>query len=118
MDVQLIGPTHTHGKPVGFFAIPVFDWYIFPVSFRTVNKSGEGNYFNGLEVANKTADGVDKDWGDVTEASLASALSYITTGSFRVRNTEAYIENRRVQEANKALDHSFKGAIDTRKMLK
>ncbi len=38
MNVQLVGPSDTHGKPVGFFPIPVGDWYIFPVSFRTVTK--------------------------------------------------------------------------------
>jgi carboxyl-terminal processing protease len=38
MDVRLVGPSNTHGKPVGFFPIPVGEWYIFPVSFRTVNK--------------------------------------------------------------------------------
>lgn len=119
MDVKLVGPANTHGKPVGFFPYPVGDWYIFPVSFRTVNKNGEGNYFNGIPVSNKTADGVDKDWGDATEASLASVLSYVSTGSFRVKTAEVYTENARVQEANKGLDqYSFKGAIDRRRLSK
>ncbi|MES2881158.1 MAG: S41 family peptidase, partial [Bacteroidota bacterium] len=48
MDVQLIGSSKTYGKPVGFFPIPVGDWYIFPVSFKSTNKNGEGNYYNGI----------------------------------------------------------------------
>ena len=48
MDVRLIGPSKTHGKPVGFFPIENGEWYVFPVSFRTVNKNGEGNYYNGF----------------------------------------------------------------------
>ncbi|OQP62101.1 hypothetical protein A3860_29560 [Niastella vici] len=82
MDVQLIGPTHTHGKPVGFYPISVFDWYVFPVSFRTVNKNGEGNYFNGLTLNYQVADGLDKDWGDAHETCLSSVLSYINSGSY------------------------------------
>jgi hypothetical protein len=119
MDVKLVGPSNTHGKPVGFFPYPVGDWYIFPVSFRTVNKNGEGNYFKGLEVASKTADGVDKDWGDAAEASLASTLNYISTGSFRLKNTKPYVENARLKEANEVLNqYSFKGAVDTRRIIK
>jgi len=82
MDVQLIGPTHTHGKPVGFYPIPVFDWYIFPVSFRTVNKRGEGNYFNGLPLDHQIVDGLDKDWGDGSEECLSSVLHFISNGSY------------------------------------
>lgn len=82
MEVQLVGPNHTHGKPVGFFPIPVFDWYIFPVSFRTVNKNGEGNYFNGLSLDYQITDGLDKEWGDAGESCLSSVLRYITSGSY------------------------------------
>jgi len=82
MDVQLIGPTHTHGKPVGFYPISVFDWYVFPVSFRTVNRNGEGNYFNGLPLNYQVVDGLDKDWGDTHETCLSSILSYINSGSY------------------------------------
>jgi C-terminal processing protease CtpA/Prc len=82
MDVKLIGPSATHGKPVGFFPIPVGDWYIFPVSFRTTNKNGEGNYFNGLAVNAQVPDGLDKDWGDVAESCLASALRNISGGGY------------------------------------
>jgi hypothetical protein len=82
MEVQLIGPTHTHGKPVGFYPIPVFDWYIFPVSFRTVNKDGVGNYFNGLTLNYQVADGLDKDWGDEGEECLSAVLHFIGDGSY------------------------------------
>lgn len=115
MEVKLVGPSNTHGKPVGYFPYSVYDWYIFPVSFRTANKDGKGNYFNGIPVNNKTADGVDRDWGDVQEASLASAIKYITTGSFRRAGVPGYVENPVVRDANKIFDqHIFKGAIETR----
>jgi len=82
LDVRLVGASHTHGKPVGFFPIPVGDWYIFPVSFRSVNKNGDGNYFDGISVTSQVPDGLDKDWGDVTESNLASVIRNITTGKY------------------------------------
>ena len=109
MDVKLIGPTPTHGKPVGFFPIPVGDWYIFPVSFRTTNRNGEGNYFNGIPVNAQVADGLDKDWGDVNESSLASALRNISTGNYLapLAGEPVYREEEQVSLGNKILDASM-----------
>lgn len=106
MDVKLIGGT-TYGKPVGFFPIPVGEWYIFPVSFRSTNKNGEGNYFDGFPVNSRIADGLDKDWGDLTETSLASAVKNITTGSFRSPAEQPYVEPPAITKANKLLDKPF-----------
>ena len=118
MDVKLVGPGNTYGKPVGFFPIPVGDWYIFPVSFRTTNKNGVGNYFNGLALDNQVADGLDKDWGDITENTLASVFKYITTGSFRAgigETTNVYTPDPQVSAGNKKIDApAFKGTVDTK----
>lgn len=117
MDVKLIGATPTHGKPVGFFPIPVGDWYIFPVSFKTVNKNGEGNYYNGFPVNAAVADGLDKDWGDPDEASLASAIRNITSGSYRTNTQEpVYRESSGVSLGNDKLNApSLKITIGDRK---
>ncbi|HEX2532230.1 MAG TPA: S41 family peptidase [Chitinophagaceae bacterium] len=116
VDIQVVGPASTYGKPVGYFPIPVGNWYIFPVSFRTVNKSGQGNYFGGIPVNGQAADGLDKDWGDVTESSLASALSYISSGSFRTVIAARGAQQRsEVIPGNATLEErTFKGAVDTR----
>ena len=112
MDVKLIGPSKTYGKPVGYFNIPVGEWYIFPVSFRSTNKNGEGNYFNGLALDVQVADGLDRNWGDLEEAALSAAVRYITTGSARLATTAPYMENPEIESANKILSQSsFKGAV-------
>lgn len=112
MNVKLVGPSKTYGKPVGFFALPVGDWYVFPVSSRTINKNGEANYYNGFQLDYTVADGLNKDWGNVEETSLASALKYITTGSFRLQGTEAFRQAPEVVNGNKMIDApQFKGAI-------
>ncbi len=120
MDVKLVGPNNTYGKPVGFFPIPVADWYIFPVSFRSTNKNGSGNYFNGIAVDKQVADGLDKNWGDRTESCLASVLQYISSGTFsramvNQRNGEESI-SAIVEEGNSSLDkRSFKGTVEARR---
>ncbi|MBA2745369.1 MAG: hypothetical protein H0U44_04010 [Flavisolibacter sp.] len=117
MDVQLVGPSKTYGKPVGYFPIPVGSWYIFPVSFRSTNKNGSGNYFNGIDLNNQVADGLDKDWGDVQELCLQRAIGYITSGSYPSQsiNTIPVQEQPAVKAGNKVLDlPSFKGTVDTR----
>lgn len=118
MTVKLVGPQPTHGKPVGFFPLSAGDWYVFPVSFRTANKNGEGSYFNGLPLNNQVADGLDKDWGDAKESSLASALEYVTTGSFGVQgdlHPRAANQSSELIRSNSILNkHSFQGTVDDR----
>ena len=113
MDVKLVGPSTTHGKPVGFFPVPVGDWYVFPVSFRSFNNAGVGNYFSGMAVSNSVADGLDQDWGNISESSLASALKHITTGGF-IREG-SFTENPIITNGNSALSqNSFTGMIRNR----
>jgi hypothetical protein len=122
MDVVLLGASKTHGKPVGYFPVPVGNWYVLPVSFFTVNKNGDGHYYNGMALNNQVADGLDKNWGDLEETSLASAVKYITSGSFRVAETgkASTLEQQRspaVVAGNQTLDlPNFKGAVDVRRM--
>ena len=123
MDVKVVGPNPSYGKPVGYFPIGVGEWYIFPVSFRSTNKNNEGSYFNGFPLDKQVADGLDKDWGDRQEASLAAALKYIETGSFAfnppgetIGSTNTAYKKEAVIAGNRKLDeHEFKGAIDVKK---
>lgn len=112
MDVKLVGGT-THGKPVGFFPIPVGDWYVFPVAFRTTNKNNEGNYFSGFAVNAQVADGLDKDWGDVTETSLASVINNIVNGTYL--REAPYIEPTNIAAGNRKLEEPLlKITVDTK----
>ena len=124
VDEALVGPAYnTYGKPVGFFPIPVGDWYTFPISFKTVNKDGFGNYFNGLTVDHPTGDGLDKDWGDVDENCLKSVLTYIKTGVFGFVpdgqvNISGATANRNLKSVNRTLQpKAFTGAIGRQKFV-
>lgn len=117
MSVKIVGPTNTDGKPVGFFPIPVGDWYVFPVSFRSTNSANYGGYFNGFTPDGIAADGLDKNWGDPTEASFAEAIKYITTGTLVAQSLQTYKQDPSVISGNALLDQfSFKGMIGTRGM--
>lgn len=112
MEVKLIGRP-SNGKPVGFYNIGVGDWYVFPVSFRIVNKNGEGNYFNGLQPDAIVDDGLDKPWGDVQENCLASALHYIYNGVY-ARVSSRTQPDFQLERGNTSLGvKRFKGAIET-----
>lgn len=117
MNVKLVGPEPTYGKPVGFFPLPVGDWYIFPVSFRSTNSRNEGSYFDGLAVDQVVNDGLDKDWGDRNESALASVLSHIGTGAFAsappLPGLNSTLESNR-KKGNIKLRRGFNGAIDFR----
>ncbi len=100
MDVKLIGDT-TYGKPVGFFPVDIFDLSIYPISFKTVNSAGNADYYKGFAPDKSAPDGVTYNWGDKSEPSLASALKYISTGSFRSalpQNENDYQRQMRVQK--------------------
>lgn len=113
MDVRLVGPSATHGKPVGFFPVPVGDWYIFPVSFRSTNKNGEGNYFNGIPVNYSAQDGLDHDWGQ-GEGCLSSVLSGIGNGTMsRMSGAPTISQSSEVLKSNRQLDRpAFKGMLN------
>jgi len=115
MDVKLVGPSATYGKPVGFFPIPVGDWYIFPVSFRSTNKNGSGNYFSGIAVDAQQPDGLDKDWGDILETSFGSVIKFLNTGSFGRAEipggAAGSVTPQTIGSNQKFEEKSFKGAV-------
>jgi carboxyl-terminal processing protease len=114
LSETLVGPaTHTYGKPVGFFPIPVGDWYAFPVSFKTVNKDGNGDYFNGFTIDHSVKDGVDKNWGDREESCLKTILDYFQTGTFGFAQINS--TNISASTMKKLTAKSFKGAVVKRR---
>ena len=117
MNVKLVGDTRTYGKPVGFFPIPVFQYNIFPVSFKTVNSAGSADYFSGFPVDKNVADDLLHDFGDENEANLREALKYLTTGAFTAiaSGQISSAESQKVREINAAFsEHLPSAAIENR----
>jgi carboxyl-terminal processing protease len=89
VDVRLIGGT-TCGKPYGFYAKDNCGISYFPIEFKGVNAKGFGDYADGFVPAGSGATGVagcvvaddlSRALGDTSEAMLATALAYRSTGS-------------------------------------
>jgi len=123
MNVSVVGSDKTYGKPVGYFPIPVGSWYTLPVSFRSTNKEGKGNYFGGIELNHKGEDGLAYDWGNENEGLLASVLRFMNTGSFgRMAGQASDVNEAAKQRSDKLneslIEHRFKGMIDTRGLKK
>lgn len=83
MPVYIFGGT-TYGKPMG---ANVFkddeDRYAFvPITFKTANANGEGDFFDGIPVDAPAPDNITRMFGDPEETSLKAALHFIETGSF------------------------------------
>ncbi len=81
-NIALIG-SNTFGKPVGQFAfsVPSCDLRLRPVSFKTVNANGQGDYFNGLASVMpntcRASDDIGFSLGDPAEPALRTALDFI-----------------------------------------
>ena len=89
VDVRLIGGT-TCGKPYGFYAKDNCGISYFPIEFKGVNAKGFGDYADGFVPAGTgttgvagctVADDLTRPLGDTSEAMLATALGYRSTGS-------------------------------------
>ncbi len=82
MGVYQIGG-RTHGKPVAMYGFQFQDWVFYPVTAKSVNADGYGDYFNGIGPDKSIFDEYHYDWGDENEPALSEALHYIQYGSFK-----------------------------------
>jgi C-terminal processing protease CtpA/Prc len=80
IDVVTVGST-TFGKPVGENIFTVCTYDVFPITFKLENSVGFGDYFNGFAPTCPADDDATHSLGDRDEASLASVLNHIRTGS-------------------------------------
>lgn len=96
MEVVLVGD-NTYGKPVGAFPLSGFyrilrdnDIELVPITFSIANADGKASYYDGFPVGFAVADDPSKNWGDMKDARLAAALSFIHAGTFGERGRIAY----------------------------
>lgn len=84
MEVITIGST-TNGKPVGMYGFKFHEWMLLPVTVKSVNANGYGEYYDGLPVDALAEEGLDKPWGDITDPNLSLAFNYIRNGSLDMK---------------------------------
>lgn len=80
LPVIVVGD-RTFGKPVGQYGLPFCDKVLNAVSFVLRNSQGEADYFSGLPATCSAGDALERQLGDVEEASLKEAFVYLRTGA-------------------------------------
>jgi C-terminal peptidase prc len=95
IPVTIIGDT-TYGKPVGQYGLRFCDKILYPVAFSIKNVNLEGDFFDGLAVDCAAGDDYTHQLGDVAEASLAEALTFIRTGACTPKSAEARLRAQRM----------------------
>jgi C-terminal processing protease CtpA/Prc len=73
LDVKVVG-SRTLGKPVGADSWTHCDYAIAPITFHSLNASGQGDYFDGIEPDCQAPDDLLHELGDADEAQLHAAL--------------------------------------------
>lgn len=81
MEVIQIGDTTT-GKPYAMYGFLFHDWLAYPVTAKSVNALGYGDYENGILPDLNLTDNHAYDWGDINDPAVVQALNYIQYGSF------------------------------------
>ncbi len=65
------------GKPVGMYGTNFCDKHISPIQFSIQNADDKGEYFDGIAPTCSEIDKIDRDFGDINESMLKTALYYI-----------------------------------------
>jgi carboxyl-terminal processing protease len=90
VNVVSIGDT-TNGKPTGMNGWNFFNkYYIFPVTFKIVNKDNHGDFFDGLIPDKLSTDDITHDFYDRQELCLKEAIRYLETGNFSTKGIQDF----------------------------
>ncbi|HCN84114.1 MAG TPA: hypothetical protein DIT07_10925 [Sphingobacteriaceae bacterium] len=123
LNVILIG-SKSYGKPVGFYGLKIDKYTVYMSQFQSKNASGQGDYFNGFDADFFAIDDVTRDFGNLSEISLAQAISLIKNGTTSTANSIMNIEGEGAKNAstvevkNIGPDHEFNGMVEDRINLK
>lgn len=77
LDVDVVGTT-TLGKPVGADSWDHCDYTLAPITFHSVNATGEGDYFSGIQPTCPVPDDLLHRLGDPAELQLSAALRLLS----------------------------------------
>ena len=118
INVKTVGTT-SYGKPVGFFPIRIGKYDVYYSMFTTKNSQGYGDYYAGMNPTNVIKDDPTKDFGDITETNLATAISLLTSGSIAAtKNQTMVVKGKKIMSNDVIItpieDNSFKGMIENR----
>jgi C-terminal processing protease CtpA/Prc len=113
MTVVTIGDT-TNGKPTGMNGWDVGKKYFFwPVTFKMVNASNEGDYFAGIIPAKVMPDDITHDFSDRQELCLKESILYLETGSVSTKSSQQFKRQPHFSEKPAWMNNAFSDIIQT-----
>jgi hypothetical protein len=113
--MKIVG-SNSEGKPVGMYTIPVMDYYVAPIAFKTVNANNEADYYGGFKPDKVQFDDVYNNFGE-NEACVKDALTFMRTGALPVRTADsnARLAEETLIENKQPLDKKdVRGLFDAR----
>lgn len=106
MTVVSVGDT-TEGKPVGMDGF-IYGNYIFsPITFKTVNSVGTGDYFEGIVPNQLATDDLTRDFDDRQEKCLKEAINYLQTGAFSGKGAGSFSRSKQYSEKPSWMNNMF-----------
>lgn len=107
MNVISIGDT-TDGKPVGMSTGDIGKkYFIAPITFKYVNKYGEGDFFDGIAPDVLVSDDISHDFNDRQELCLKAAISYLETGSVSSKSLQQFKKHPQFSEKPAWMKNAF-----------
>lgn len=107
LTVVSVGDT-THGKPTGMNGWAVGKKYFFwPVTFKTVNSAGQGEYFKGILPNKLVGDDITHDFSDRREANLKEAIRYLESGAFSAKSFSIFKNGPNYSEKPDWMNNAF-----------
>lgn len=98
INIVSIGDT-TNGKPTGMNGWSCAKKYWFwPVTFKMVNSSDEGDYYAGFAPSKLATDDITHDFDDRNEQCLRQAISYLQTGGFTGKGADEFSRHKQLDE--------------------
>jgi carboxyl-terminal processing protease len=103
-----IGDT-TNGKPVGMNGGDIGrKYFIAPVTFKSVNRNNEGDFFEGFAPDALVSDDITHDFDDRQELCLKSAINFLETGSLATtKSASVFRRHKQYSEKPSYLDNAF-----------
>lgn len=98
LAITSLGDT-TNGKPTGMDGGDIGKkYFIAPVTFRTVNKNDEGNFYAGLAPNGLVSDDITHNFNDRNELCLKAAIGFLETGTISAKGSSQFSRHPQYSE--------------------
>ncbi|MBK8881521.1 MAG: hypothetical protein IPN67_03815 [Bacteroidales bacterium] len=107
MSIYSIGDT-TNGKPVGMNGGVIGEkYFVAPVTFKSVNKYNEGDYYDGIAPGTLVTDDITHNFDEREELCLKAAINYLETGAVPAKGASEFSRHKQYSEKPEWMKNAF-----------